>query len=229
MTRKINKFGEVAWIVGNIICAIGNCLVAKSSFGVAAVIAPPFVISRAFSFLTVGISEYIFQGILLAICCLVIRKFKSKFIATICNILFYGACFDIINSLLGFIQPTDIFSRIILAAVGTIVTSLGVAIMLRTYIPPSAYEIFVKEIAEEKGLNMNKFKLIFDASMFAIAIILMFVLIGEFCFDLIGPLTLISAFLNSILIAFFGKILDKHVDFSPAIPRLYNILNRQGK
>ena len=229
MTRKINRFGEAAWIVGNIICAIGNCLVAKSSFGVAAVIAPPFVISRAFSFLTVGISEYIFQGILLTICCLAIGKFKNKFIATICNILFYGACFDIINFLLSFIQPADIFGRIIVATVGTVFSSFGVAVMLRTYIPPSAYEIFVKEIAEEKGLNMNKFKLIFDASMFAIAIVLMFILIGEFCFDLIGPLTIISAFLNSILIAFFGKLLDKYVDFSPAIPSLYNILNPQGK
>ena len=57
----------------------------------------------------------------------------------------------------------------------------------------------------------------------------MFILLGEFRFDLIGILTVISAFLNSILIAFFGKILDKHLDFSPAIPKLYEILNPETK
>ena len=229
MKKTINKFGEAAWVLGNIVCAIGNCFVAKSAFGVAAVISPPFVINKAFPLLSVGVSEYIFQGVLLTICCLIIGKFKEKFVATICNILFYGACFDFIDVLFSSIQPDNLVSRMLAAAVGTMFTTFGVALMLRTYIPPSAYEIFVKEIAEHKGINLNKFKLIFDSSMLAIALVLMFVFIGKFCFDLFGPLTIISAFLNSILIAFWGKILDKKVDFSPAIPHLFNVLNRKGK
>lgn len=229
MKKKISKVGEISWIVGNVLCAIGNCLVAKSAFGIAAIIAPAFVLNRAFTVLSVGLGEYIIQFILLAICCIVIGKFKGKFIATICNILFYGACFDLIYICLAFIQPAGMFERIVVAVIGTFITSFGVAMMLRTYIPPSAYEIFVKEIADEKNINMNKFKLIFDSSMFFVAIASMLVFMGEFCLDLIGPLTVISAFLNSILIAFFGKILDKYCDFSPAIPKLYNLLNPKSE
>ena len=229
MTKKTIKLGEASWIIGNLLCALGNCLVSKSAFGLSAIIAPAFILNRKIGFLTVGFCEYIIQGILLVLCCIIIGKFKGKFIATICNIIFYGASFDIVNALLSFMHPFNIASRIIVAIIGTLITSFAVAIMLRTYIPPSIYEIFVKEVAEAKGFNVNKMKLIFDASMLALSLTMMFILLGEFRFDLIGILTVISAFLNSILIAFFGKILDKHLDFSPAIPKLYEILNPETK
>ena len=229
MTKKTIKLGEASWIVGNLLCALGNCLVSKSAFGLSAIIAPAFILNRKIGFLTVGFCEYIIQGLLLVLCCIIIGKFKGKFIATICNIIFYGASFDIVNALLSFMHPSNIASRIIVAIIGTLITGFAVAIMLRTYIPPSIYEIFVKEVAEAKGFNVNKMKLIFDASMLALSLTMMFILLGEFRFDLIGILTVISAFLNSILIAFFGKILDKHLDFSPAIPKLYEILNPKTK
>lgn len=225
MNKKIAKIGEASWVVGNILCAIGNCLVSKSAFGLSAIIAPAFIMHEKIGFLTVGVCEYIIQGILLTLCCILIGKFKGKFIATICNILFYGACFDIVNSLLSSITPVSIVSRILVAAIGTLITGFAIALMLRTYIPPSAYEIFVKEVAESKGIDLSKMKLFFDGSMLAISIAMMLLLLGEFRFDMIGALTIISAFLNSVLIGFFGKIIDRYCDFSPAIPKLYNLLN----
>lgn len=229
MNKKITKIGEISWVIGNILCAIGNCLLSKSAFGLSAIIAPAFILNRNIGFLSVGVCEYIIQGLLLTLCCILIGKFKAKFIATICNILFYGACFDIVDFLLTPLQPTSIASRIAVAAVGTIIIGFAVALMLRTYIPPSAYEIFVKEVAEAKGMDSSKMKLIFDASMLLLTFILMFSLLGGFYIDIIGPLTVISAFLNSVLIGFFGKILDKYCDFSPAIPKLYNLLNGNSK
>ena len=229
MNKKIGRVGELSWIVGNIFCAIGNCLVSKSAFGLSPIIAPAFVINKFANKISVGISEYLIQGILLLLCCVLIRKFKAKFIATICNILFYGAAFDIVNYLFSSIQPNTISERIIVAVIGTIITSFAIASMLRTYIPPSAYEIFVKEVAESKNINLNKMKLIFDASMLALTFVLMFGLLGEFRLDIVGPLTVISAFVNSILIGFFGKFLDKTFEFTPAIPKLYEILNPNTK
>lgn len=229
MNKKIIRIGEASWIVGNILCALGNCFAAKSAFGLAPIVAPAFVLNAKIGFLSVGLCEYVIQGLLLAICCIVIGKFKGKFIATICNIIFYGACFDILNYLLAFIQPENLIGRIVCAAVGTVITCFAVALMLRTYIPPSAYEIFVKEIAEAKSFDINKTKLVFDASMLALAMILMFSLLGKFKFEFIGILTVITAFLNSVLIAFFGKILDKYCDFSPTFPKLYNLLNPKSK
>ena len=230
MTKKIKKIGEASWIVGNVLCAIGNCFAAKSDFGLAPIVAPAFVINAKIpAILTVGFCEYFIQGLLLALCCLIIGKFKGKFIATICNILFYGACFDLFDALFYSIQPTEIIGRILCAVIGTIITCFAVAMMLRTYIPPSSYEIFVKEVAEAKGFDMSKTKLVFDASMLVLAIVLMFTLLGGFKLEFIGVLTVITAFSNSILIGFFGKFLDKYCDFSPAFPKLYKLLNTDSK
>ena len=44
-------------------------------------------------------------------------------------------------------DKANLFGKIICAIIGTFITSFGVALMLRTYIPPASYEIFVKEIA----------------------------------------------------------------------------------
>ena len=225
MKKKITKLGELSWFVGNILCAIGNCLVSKSAFGLSAIIAPAFIMNRKIGFLSVGVCEYIFQGLLLLLCCVLIGKFKAKFIATICNILFYGACFDIVNALLSPLQPNTIFARIIVAALGMTIIGFAVALMLRTYIPPSAYEIFVGEVAIAKKIDMNKMKLIFDVSMLVITIVMMFALLGGYYIDILGPLTIIAAFMNSVLIGFFGKIIDKYCDFSPAVPALYKLLN----
>ncbi len=226
MKNKIGRVGEISWIVGNILCGLGNCLTAKSLFGLASIVAPAFIVQKKLTFLTVGICEYIIQGLLLLLCCLIIGKFKGKFFFTICNIIFYGACFDIWDALLSGIDVSDSMAgRIAVAAIGTLITSFAVALMLRTYIPPSSYEIFVKEIAESKKFDMAKMKLIFDSAMLALSIVLMFLLLGKFDFSLIGALTIISAFLNSVLIDFFGRIIDKFFDFTPALPKLYKMLN----
>lgn len=230
MTKKTLKLGEAAWIIGNILCAFGNRLTINSAFGAASIVAPALTLSHKIPGENVyAICEYIIQGLLLALCCILIGKFKGKFIATICNIIFYGACSFMFEKIFSFLTPSDIGIRILIATIGTLITSFAVALMLRTYIPPSAYEIFVREVAEAKKFNVNKMKLVFDASMLALTVVMMFTLLGGFYVDIIGPLTIITAFMNSVLIGFFGKLLDKYCDFSPAIPKLYEILNPKTK
>lgn len=225
MDKKSLKLGEASWFIGNILCAIGNCLISKSALGLSIFAAPSFIINRKINFISIGVSEYIIQGILLTLCCIIIGKFKGKFIATICNILFYGAIFDVIYYLFSPIQLYSTIGQILGASIGLLLTGLGVALMLRTYIPPSTYEIFVREVAEAKNLNMNKMKLALDLSMLILTFVLMFALLGEFSFEFIGPITVIAPFINSSIIGFFGKILDKYCDFSPAYPKLYKIFN----
>lgn len=230
MKKRIGKVGEVSWIIGNILCAVGNCLAAKSGLGVAAIVAPAFVLNRALSpisgIFSVGVCEYVIQGLLLLLCCLLIGKFKPKFFFTICNIIFYGTCFDLVDMLMSNVVATTLLSQIAVAAIGTVITGLAVAIMLRTYIPPSSYEIFVKEVALAKKIDMSKMKLFFDGSLLVIAIVLMLTLLGGWKWDIIGPLTLITAFLNSVLIGIFGKLLDGAFEFTPAIPKLHAWLDK---
>ena len=54
MTKKIKRVGELSWIVGNILCALGNCFVSKSALGLSAIIAPAFILNRKIGFISVG-------------------------------------------------------------------------------------------------------------------------------------------------------------------------------
>ena len=207
--KKIGRVGEIAWIIGNILCALGTCLVSKCGFGVSAIVAPAFTVQKRLvqinEIFTVGVTEYIVQGLLLALCCVLIGKFKPKFFATICNILFYGACYDIWSKILGGgVVVDNIISRIMLAIIGTIITGLAVALMLRTYIPPAAYDIFAKEVALAKKISITKMKLIFDTSLLLLGLIFMFTLLDSVDLAIIGPLTVLSAFAHAPIIAFFG-------------------------
>lgn len=228
MKQKIGKTGELAWLLGNVLCALGVCLTAKSGFGVSIVVAPAYVIyhkiSDIFSFFTFGMAEYILQGLILLSVCIILRKFKIKYILAILTIIFYGAILDVWYMIFGNEIYPFLWQRIVFASIGLVITTFAIALMLRTYLPQEAYEVFVAEISNGFSLNINKVKWIYDISSFTVAIILMLILLREFSFEIIGPLTIVCVFINSPMIAFFGKIVEKYFDFSPAFPKLYNIL-----
>ena len=83
MNEKKGKLAEAAYVLGMILCPLGVCLSAKSGFGVSMVVAPAYVlfqkVSQTISWFTFGKSEYIFQGLLLILLAIVLRKFKWKY------------------------------------------------------------------------------------------------------------------------------------------------------
>ena len=91
--------------------------------------------------------------------------------------------------------------------------------MLRSYLPQQAYDFTVKEISVVKKRDMNKVKWVYDVSSLLVGIVLMLVLFGGFDLSLIGVGTLVLAVINAPIIGFFGKILDRFIDFSPLFPK----------
>ena len=91
MENKKGRFAEIAYVLGIILCPLGVCLSAKSGFGVSMVVAPAYVlylrISETIPWFTFGKSEYIFQGLLLSICYLLLRRLFTE-IFWICGMLY---------------------------------------------------------------------------------------------------------------------------------------------
>ena len=67
--KKLIKSSELLWIFGIVFVALGVSICNKANLGVSMIAAPAFVISEALLFVwngfSVGVVEYIFQGILL--------------------------------------------------------------------------------------------------------------------------------------------------------------------
>ena len=71
--KKINKASELLWIFGIVFVALGVAICSKANLGVSMIAAPAFVVYEAIASLSdklsVGVTEYAIQGVLLILMC----------------------------------------------------------------------------------------------------------------------------------------------------------------
>ena len=108
--------------------------------------------------------------------------------------------------------------RIVLFITGMLLTSLGVALFINTYLAPCAYDYFVRTVVEEKKLDLRKFKLGFDFAFLVLSAVLTLTLFKKFIGITWG--TLVIAACNGNIIAFINKQMNRHFEFFNAFPGL---------
>ena len=236
---KIKKSSELMWIFGTIFVALGVSICSKADLGVSMIAAPAFILSEAlcnfWGGFSVGVVEYIFQGVLLLILCLVIRKFQWKYLLAFLVAVIYGYTLDLFLFIFKAISFNSVFLRYVMLLVGDICVSFGVACFFRTYLPLQVYELFVSESAKSFNANINKIKYLFDGVLLIISLTLAFTLFGDVktfdwstiwysAFHAIGLGTIITTIINSPVIAFMGKIIDKIFVNEPLFPKFKEFL-----
>jgi len=232
MKNKIKKMNEAAWLLGIILCALGVCLCTKANFGLSMIAAPAYVVFRKLSiflpFLTQGMTEYLWQALLLVVTCFIVRRFRLRYIFAFLTAVLFGVALDGWLWVFGGGDPfQSLVARIISFAAGALVTSLSIAFFFRTCLPLQVYELTVAEIADRYNLSVDRVKLFNDLIFLALSLGLTLLLHGDFVGVGIG--TVIVTFINAPLISFFGKILDKFFEFSPRFPRPANLLHPENK
>ena len=232
--KKLSKMNEIAWVFGVLLISIGVFLVTKAGFGVSMVVAPAYIIHLAVEhflpWYTFGKSEYILQGVLLAVMCIIIRKFNWRYLLSFLTAVIYGVILDLWFALFGGSAPFEsMAARIIALAAGVAITALAIALFFRTYLPQQVYELFVSQVSGKFGIKTEKFKLGYDITSLAVAVILALIVSHRFddvrFLDCIGIGTVVSTVFTAVLITLFGKGLDKVFGFESAFPQLYKILN----
>ena len=244
MKKELTKFqkgGELYWFLGIILISIGVSVCKKADLGVSMIAAPAFIIYDAIAelvpFFTVGVVEYIVQAFFALLLCAVVGKVKLSYLITIVVGVIYGYVLDLWLFLFGTEPFEQIWLRYVMLIVGDVITATGVACFFRTYIPVQSYDIFVKEVALRYKLNINKFKLVYDVSLLLIAIVLALTLFDDVktfnwseiyktSFHYLGLGTLITTIINSPIIAFIGKLLDKILGSEPLSPKMQSFFEK---
>lgn len=239
--KKIQKTSELLWLLGTIFVAIGVTICSKANLGVSMIAAPAFVIQEALvnilPWVSVGMTEYVIQGILLILLCLIIRKFNWRFIFAFLVAFIYGYVLDFFLWVFSSVNFNEIWLRWVMLIVGDFCVSFGVACFFRTSWPLQVYELFVAKLSSTYKLNINKVKWIFDISLLALSIVLAFSLFGDAktfnwstiyynSFHFIGLGTLVTTIINSPLITIVGKLIDKLFTPSPLFPKFNDWLNK---
>ena len=210
--KKIRNFSEMSFVLGMIILPLGATLMAKADMGISMVIAPAYLLSLKFDFLTFGTAEFLLQTALIIVMSILSKKVKLGYISSFITAIIYGVILDLWMALFSLVTPT-LFLRLVFYFVGMFVSSLGVALFFRTYLPPCAYDYFVREISHNFKIPTHRFKLAYDITSCIVSVILSFVFFAGI--NGIGWGTVLCAFVNGFIIDLFGKILDKFIDFSP--------------
>lgn len=230
--------GELSWLIGVIGMALGVALVSRSAFGYSMIAAPVYLFYRRLSafeplsFLTFGTVEYLYQGVLLILLCLLIRKFRPRYLCSFVTAVIYGLVFDLCLMLTSIIPDTVLGVRIGCFILGELCIATAVVMCVKTDMAPAVYELFVKELAANDHLKFSSVKLAFDLSLLAFSILLSIVFFGfgaltdpsslpsalldGYVLEGIGIGTLIAALINGPLIGAIDRFLSARFEFKPA-------------
>ena len=240
--KKIKRSSELLWLFGIVFVALGVAICGKADLGVSMIAAPAFVVSEAlfnlWSGFSVGVTEYILQGILLAIMCFIVGRLNWRYLLAFAVAVIYGYTLNFFIWIFGGVSFDSIALRWVMLIVGDVVTGFGVACFFRTYMPLQVYELFVAEFASRFKLKLTKVKLFFDLSLLGVSIILALTLFGDVTtfdwttigyasFHSIGLGTLVTTAINSPIIALMGKLIDKIFEPAPMFPKMAKALERK--
>lgn len=237
--KKLEKGSELLWLFGIVFVAFGVSICSKADLGVSMIAAPAFVLSEAIVSLwggfSVGVVEYIIQGLMLLLLCLVIRRFNWRHLLAFAVAVIYGYVLNFFLWLMSGVSFDAVWLRWLMLIVGDLFTAFGVACFFRTYMPLQVYELFVAELTAHFGFNIHKVKWCFDISLLALSLLLAFTLFGNVktfdfstiwytSFHSIGLGTLFTTAVNAPFITMMGKLVDRLLGTEPAFPKLERAL-----
>ena len=212
MKGKRVFYCEWAYVAGIIILAFGTALMEKADFGMSMVVAPAYLIhlkvSQYLPFFSFGVSEYVFQALLLALLSLVMGKAKKSYLLSFATAFLYGTVLDGAIRMVGLLPWAGILWRGIFYIAGLVICSVGVALLLRTYLPPEAYELVVKEFSQKFQMTIGKTKTIYDCCSCLLGIVLSLVFFRGFVGVKWG--TIVCAIINGWLIGRISVFLENH-------------------
>ena len=215
--KKRAFYTEISYLLGIIILAIGTAMMERANLGVSMVVAPAYLlylkINPMLPFFSFGMAEYMLQLVILLAMMLVLRRVKLSWLFSFATAVLYGLALDGAMALIARIPGSGMAFRIAFFLLGMVVSGMGVSLFFHTYLPPEAYELFVKEISARFGIPLYRFKTIYDCASCLIAVIMSFAFFGFGVFQGVKWGTVFCALVNGWVIGRCTRALDYFFDF----------------
>lgn len=196
-----------------VLCPLGVTLSARAGYGVSMIEAPVYVtylrLSQSIPKFTFGMAEYTVQALVLILLCVLIKKFRARYLLSYGTAVIFGIILDAWRNVIGTQVYDKTGIRILACAASIAIVSFAIACFFRTDLPQEVWELFVKEYSENKNKRITKVKWIYDFSSLTVGIILMLILLHKFEWTAIGVGTIITTIVNAPLIGLFGKLIDR--------------------
>ena len=215
--KKQVFYAEWAYVVALIVMAFAAAFTEKADFGMSMVVAPAYIlhlkVSAFLPWFSFGVAEYVFQGLLVLVTVVIMRRFKLSYALSFVTAVLYGTLLDGAMAVIAGLPDDTFIIRAVWYVLGTVLCSFAVSLFFHTYLPPEVYELIVKELSAKFGWNINKVKTAYDCFSTVLGIVLSFSFFGFGVFEGVKWGTVLCALLNGFLISRFTKLLEAHVEF----------------
>lgn len=186
------------------IVGTGITLITNAGLGATAVTSLPYVISQLWS-VSFGFMTGLFN-VLWVILQMVIQRKKFPKIQILQFLVAFvlGFSVDLSNILLGFIQPENYFSQILMLIIGSLILAFGVFLQLEAKAVYNPAEGIVAVISKNTSYPFGTIKTLFDSTLVILSILLGFIVTGRMVGIREG--TIISALIIGPFTGMFQKI-----------------------
>ncbi len=231
--KKIRIPSEVIYVLAVVILAFSVCLATAADFGVSMIVAPAYILSIKFPVLTFGQWEYVTQGVLFIIFCIIMKRFHWTYLVSFFTCLFYGAVLDLWR-LIPIFNPNvtapgsfDLWLRILFFVVGILLTSLSIALFNKCYIYPQVVDMVPQGVCKKFDFKFAYVKYVFDGTYLVLGLVLSLIFFGNVVGLSFG--TAIMFVINGFFISFLMKMLDKAFMFEPAFKKFAKQFEKEDK
>ena len=222
MKEKKIFYTELAYVVGLVLLALGTALMEKADFGVSMVVAPAYLLHRKLSvtlpFFSFGMAEYLLQALLLIALSLILRRFRRAYLFSFVTAVIYGLTLDGCMLLVSMLPFGGLAYRIVCYVLGMLLCAFGVSCLFHTYLPPEAYELFVKELSGHLGTDIHKTKTVYDCVSCLVGVLLSFLFFGLWHFEGVKWGTILCALVNGWMIGQASRLMERRFTFSDGLP-----------
>lgn len=215
--KKRVFYTELAYAVAMVVLAFAASFTEKAGFGMSMVVAPAYLLhlklSQFLPWFSFGVAEYVFQGLLLLLMVLIMRRFKRSYLFSFVTAVLYGFLLDGAMSVVA-VLPDDTFAiRAVWYVLGMVLCAFAISLFFHTYISPEVYELMVKELAGKFGCDISKVKTVYDCLSTALSVVLSFCFFGFGVFEGVKWGTILCALVNGFLIGRCTKLLEHFFEF----------------
>lgn len=214
MMKTVKLRNEMIYMSGAVILSLATAMLTAADFGLSVIVSPAYLVSLKLPFLTFGQAEYVVQGILFLVFCIIMRKVKPLYFGAFLSGVIYGVLLDFWRFFIPHFNPDiyapgtlPLYMRIIYFIVGFFINAFGAMLYFKNKYYPQVYEFFVKGVSEKYQMELSRFKLGFDLIFLMLTLILSFGMFHEL--RGIGAGTIIMACLNGPLIGVYGRWFDR--------------------
>ena len=207
-TKTFNRY--LIYLISIFTISLGAALSIKANLGTAPLICVPYVCSLI-SKLSVGTVTFIFNIILILIQIILLRgDFEKRQLLQIVMGTIFSACIDFSLNLVGFVNPTDYISQIIVLLIGCVVIAVGVLLEIKTEIVYLPADGFIYAVSKVLKREFAKVKPYIDTSLVIMAAVLSVVFLGYLAGVREG--TVISALIIGPIVNILKRYSDPIID-----------------